>query len=139
MKEIIKILILPFLGGIGFIVFKFILEPILKQRSHITKVIEYLISHANIIANPGNNNIEERNDISTELRNLSSGLTSKTVAIPVYTFFEIVRIIKNKSKIEETAQDLIRLSNNLFEDYQDINLRNSKTLERIYNKLGVKN
>jgi len=88
MKEIIKILILPFLGGIDFIVFKFILDPILKQKSHITKVIEYLIFHANIIANPGNNNIEERNGISKELRNLSSGLTSKTVAITVYIFFK---------------------------------------------------
>lgn len=66
-------------------------------------------------------------------------LTSKTVAIPVYIFFEILRIIKNKSKIEETAQDLMRLSNSLFEDYQYINLRNSKTLERIYNRLGAKN
>ena len=138
MEEIIKIIIIPFLGGIGFIIFKFILDPILKQKLHITKVIEYLISHADRIANPGNDNIKERNNISTELRNLSSGLTSKTVAIPVYTFFEIARIVKNKSKIAETAEDLIRLSNSLFEDCQDINLRNSKTLEKIYNRLGVK-
>ncbi|MDP2940510.1 MAG: hypothetical protein Q8O13_10660 [Candidatus Omnitrophota bacterium] len=138
MKEIIKILITLLLGGAGFIILKFILDPILKQKSHITTVIDYLISNANIIATPGKDNIEKRNNISRELRNLSSGLTSKTLAIPVYTIFEIPKIVKKKSEIEKTAQDLMRLSNSLFEGYQDINLSNSQTLKRIYKRLGIK-
>ena len=114
MREIIKILIPLLSGGIGFVILKLILDPILKQKSHITTVIDYLISNAGIIATPGKDNIEKRNNIIKELRNLSSGLTSKTLAIPVYTIFEILKIVKNKSEIEKTAQDLMRLSNSLF-------------------------
>lgn len=137
MKEIIRILIPLLLGGAGFIILKFILDPILKQKSHITTITEYLISNADIIATPGKDNIEKRNNISKELRNLSSGLTSKTLAIPFYAFFWRIGIIKNKSDIKETAQDLIRLSNSLFESYQDIRLSNGQTLERIYKRLGM--
>lgn len=139
MKEIIKILILPLLsGGVGFIILKFILDPILEQKSHLIRVIDYLISNANIIAAPGKDNIQKRDSISQELRNLSSGLISKTLAIPVYTIFEILKFVKDKSEIEKTGQDLMRLSNSLFESYEDANLSNSQTLRMIYKRLGIK-
>ncbi len=138
MREIIKILIPLPLGGIGFVILKFILGPILKQKSHITTLIDYLISNADIIATPGKDNIEKRNNILKDLRNLSSGLTSKTLAIPVYAIFEILKIVRNKSEIEKAAQDLMRLSNSLFECPQDINLSNSRILKRIYKGLGIK-
>ncbi len=133
----VKILITSIIGAMGFLIHKFLIDHIIKQKAQLREMQSYLKSMANIIANPGNDMNNERNDIKNKLRDLSAELTAKTESISIYSLLALIKIVKDRSKINATCEDLIRLSNSLFEETKIQGFRNVDILKRVGKRLGI--
>lgn len=107
--------------------------PFIKQKVQLEEIQSYLIRKANIIANPGKDEPEERKNVSIRLREFSAELRTKTESMPrfVYSFLTAIRLVKDRPKINMTCDDLIRLSNSLSEEAEIEGLRNVDILRRI--------
>ena len=95
------------------IISKFIIEPIYEQRRVIGEIADALYFYARIYANPGSLSLQQLNQISDELRKLSTLLRAKTHLIPFYGFFEKICVVPKLSNIREASSELIGLSNSL--------------------------
>lgn len=117
MNEVCQISI-TIIGGVliyvlGQIMMKFIIDPLQKQKLLIGEIAADLIFYADIIANPGDDNIERRKEAKKQLRQKASLLRSYTYLIPSYQSLTIIKFAISKSSITIASRNLVAISNNL--------------------------
>jgi len=121
MSEMGKILLtssLTILGGIlilifGQIIVRFFIDPLIRQRRAIGKVVDALIYHADVYANPGTAPKEVQDEVRLILREKASLLSSRTYEIPLYNFFASLNAVLPKKNIHEVCRSLMYLSNSI--------------------------
>ena len=120
---------------LGQIVQNFILKPLQDFNNVKIDISHRLKFHTNIYVN----NIpagEVRSRASGDARDMSCNLESKYLAIPFRKFFTKLRVIPQRSSVDDAVGRLIRLSNSVGEQGRAVN--NHEDIEAIKNSLGLR-
>ena len=114
---------------LGQILIRFILDPIAAQRQLLGEIIADLMYYANTYCNPGTERTEKLNETSKKLRQLSSQLTARTHTIPIYRFWQIIRVVRPYNDIKKVTEKLIFLSNAVYKGDSIVNLKVGREIE----------
>ncbi|MBU1668076.1 hypothetical protein KKC13_06620 [bacterium] len=98
---------------VGQFILKSIIEPIQELKKEIASILGDMVYYANIYSNPGIDNKETIENVSSILRKHSSNLITKVSIIPFYNVWYYLRIIPNENDIKIVSERLIGLSNSL--------------------------
>ena len=113
---------------LGQVALKFFLEPLLAQREAIGKIVDFLIQHETRYSYPGTepkNPMIQRSGTSVEewrhqlegtkyrARELASELIVRTHAVPLYTAFAWLGVVRSREAIRVAHGSLMTLSSSL--------------------------
>jgi len=141
MSEIFKIVLTAVTGVLVFVVgqlvAKFFIDPIYEQAKAIGGVAYSLIFYANVYANPGQAPTEVADKASEILRQHASELMAKTHAVPWYSLWEFIQIIPQQGHVKQASNELIGLSNSLYQerDHEFNRLRRTKIIKLLRLKI----
>ncbi len=114
MLEIFIPLAAVLLTGLGYVLKKFVIDPVKEQQKCFEDIRSSLFYYADIITDVRNNQVQRRNEASDKFRNLAASLDAKTKAIKGYGFLVTFKIVKKRSDVKETVGELVGLSNSFF-------------------------
>ena len=97
----------------GQIIIKFLLDPLTELRKLLGEISDSLTFYANVYANPGQISEEITVEAMRDLRQRSSQLWARALALPLYSLFRFLRLVPSKKQISEASSNLIGLSNSL--------------------------
>lgn len=117
-KAILTALLTIFGGIIIFVVGQFVEKffntPLEGFRRTLGEISFNMIYFANIYTNPGTDDRDTRLEVSRKLRSLASQLISDSYAVNGYWLFSLIRFIPPRKRVNEAANNLIGLSNSVF-------------------------
>ncbi len=117
---------------LGQLVLKLVIDPIQEFKRTVSDVAFALIEHASIYANPGVADGETLKKVSSEFRKLSSKLNSQMYLIPFYGLVSGIFGLPSKTRVFESSQKLIGLSNGVFGAVENLPTLVSVNLSRAY-------
>lgn len=112
-------------------------EPIHRLRSLIGEIADSLVFYANVYCNPGSVRKELMDEASEVLRRQASQLRARAYAIPLYSIWASVRLVRKKGEIEEASAELIGLSNSVYGGQLGTARENSQKERKIKELLGI--
>lgn len=112
----------------GEIIKNFFITPIHEQSKLVGEIADSLIFYAPIYSNPGMVNPELASEASTVLRRQAAQLKARTGAIPWYSFWQFLRIVRNRSHIRKASENLIGLCNSVHNGNPEANENRRKQI-----------
>lgn len=103
---------------LGQFALRLIIEPLQEFSKIRGEINSTLIYYANFISNPGTGSSERQNEISDNLRRLSSRLMASANSIKMYTFLFRLRLAPcSLDDVVKSARELIFLSNSIHQGH----------------------
>jgi len=137
MSELGRIVLAAILTIVGVVFVRLFVEPIHHLRSHIGKIADSLVFYANVYCNPGAVRKEMSDEASEALRRQASQLKARAYAVPWYPLWELLKIVRKKTEIEEASAELIGLSNSVHGGPAVSAKENSGKRKRVEKLLGI--
>jgi hypothetical protein len=122
---------------LGQLILKLVIEPVQEFKRTVADIALALIEYANVYANPGVADQEVAKKVSEELRKLASRLHSQIYLIPSYQVTAKVFRLPSRKKITNCSEDLIGLSNGVFEASANLPIVNCQRADAIRHSLGI--
>jgi len=123
--------IVYFLGRLFVALF---VDPIRSLRSLIGEIAESLVFYANVYCNPGVAPRTKSDEASEALRHQAGQLKARAYEITWYPLWELLKIVRKKTEIEEASAELIALSNSVHSGQPR---ENSEKREMVEKLLGI--
>lgn len=130
---------LTILGGLALLVFgqiviRSFVDPIYEIHKLRGEIADVLIYHGDVYMNPRKWN--RKNEAAAHaLKSLASQLRAKCYAVPFYQLFAFIRAVPPPNDIVEVINNLIALSNSLYEGQAE---ENGRRREKIKQALKLK-
>lgn len=141
LPPIITVIVGVIVYALGHLFVALFVEPIHHLRSLIGEIADSLVFYAPIYSNPSGvvdkGKCDEASDI---FRRQASQLRSRAQIIPGYSYWSLLRLVRQKKEIVDASKELIGLSNTVrnvsSEDYGRVNEAKRKRIEEL---LGICN
>ena len=124
--------------AVGHLCVALFVEPIHRLRSLIGEIADSLVFYANVYSNPEVTQTELCDEASEALRRLAGQLKARAYTIPWYSLWSLLRLVRQKTEIEESSAELIGLSNSVHGGPSITGLENDKKRIRIEELLGIR-
>jgi len=132
--------ILTIAGGVviyslGHLLVVLFVEPIHRLRVLIGEIADSLVFYANVYGNPGMSPTETMNQVSETLRRQASQLSARAYCVPWYGFWGFIKVVPNKTEIQQALAELIGLSNSVHSGNAAQNHKTRRSIEKL---LGIR-
>lgn len=127
--------IVYFLGHLFVTLF---VEPIHRLRTLVGEIADSLVFYAPVYGNPGSVRKEIADEAGETLRRQASQLRARAYSIPWYSFWAVLGLVREKTKIQEASTELIGLSNSCHGGVGVSAAQNFKIERRIEELLGIR-
>lgn len=113
MIDIIIALAVPLLGGLLYVFYKFVIDPIKELHKCFADITSSLSYYSNILADVRNNQDQRRSEASDKFRQLAASLEPKKRSIKLYNILERFKVVKKQECIDAVTTNLYHLSNSM--------------------------
>ncbi len=120
---------------LGQIFVRLVIEPVHEFKKTIADIALAIINHAHIYCNPGTHGKEIEDDVSKDLRKLSSRLNAQLYLVPKYDWTKRLFGLPSKMNVSQAMRNLIGLSNSVYKP--ELGMKNAIKSDDICDLLGI--